>query len=298
MKQYKLSILFLLSVLLLSGCGNKDEFKKGEALYEKGDEKSLVEARNFFTRYLSDNPGDGGAEKWIEKIDEKYIIVGKKSVENYFEEGDIMKAYEIMTNLKTIAPNDSEIKKGFETVEEVYKDQVALNEFNTYLEDVFKTNFEIYSQWDKITSEGVLGTKTTADIINYSKVAISDISALRKKVENKSLQIDNSVFSEINSALFEYLNGVESSLSNVATTSSEGLSPIDIKDQVLMLKPEPFNSLYSGIKDSTDNYVNEVDADGEKVRDITSSLTFDYGVIVKRQEKELVEESTESKDEK
>jgi hypothetical protein len=308
MKIFKLSALFVISILLLSGCGSKEEYKKGEALYEKGDEESLVKARNFFTIYLDKHPGDSGAEKWIKKIDEDYIIIGKKSVDKYFKEGNVLKAYEIMSNLKTIAPNDVEIQKGFSTVEGLYKEQIEFNEYSKYLEGVFKKNFEIYSEWDKITSDGILGLKSTQEIFNYSKTALSEISKLRIIVENEGLQLENSEFSLINDELFNYINRIESNLSLVAISSTAELTPIDIKDQVVSLKPENFNATYASIKNTMDNYVAATDGEGKLLRNITSTLTFKYDEIVEHQNEgqksefkvnsESNVEMTESEDEK
>jgi hypothetical protein len=289
MKKNTLLLSIVVSTgLILTACfGTNEELAPGVELYETGTEESLVDARIFFMEYLAENPDDGDAEKYIEKIDEKYIEVGKNEVDKLFKEGKIERAYEIMQNLSVLAPNDASIKE-----------QIEFNKFANYLEDIFKDTFEAYSLWDEKSSEGILGKLTTYQMIEHSKNTLSQVSSIRKVVEDQSLQLTNSSFIEINSTLFDYLNAVESSFSRIATGNPDMIQPFDIHDRTSIFNPENFNRTFSKIKQMTDGYVSEVDMDGDPVRNIENTLFFNYEDILKRQKEEAAIQLQDEEEEK
>lgn len=303
MKKFKFLTLTILSVFLLSGCfGSNEELNEGITYFEKGDEESLTKARNFFNEYLEKNPGDGDAEKYIKKIDEKYIVVGKEAVEVLYTEGEIIKAYEIMKNLNSIAPEDAVIKEGLETITVLYKEQVQLDNFTNYLEDVYVIHFELFSQWDTVASETVLGKRKMSELMQHSREALSKTIELRKKTQSQTLVLESESFSEYNSKLFEHFNALEQQLIRIIGLPSEAITPSEIRERISYLSPDMFNNLYAALKVDVDGYVNEVDNEDERVRNIGNSLSFVYEEIKLRQAEDLkikeASESEKAKDEK
>jgi hypothetical protein len=288
MKKIKFLTVMTLSAFILSGCfGSNEDLKEGISNYEKGDEESLSKARLFFNDYLEKNPGNGDAEKYIKKIDEEYIVVGKKAVEKHYENGEIIKAYEIMNNLNAIAPEDPKIKEGMKTIKVLYKEQVELDNFTNYLEDIYVTHFDLFTQWDTIVSEAVLGKRNVNELMLFSREVLSRTIELRKQTQSQTLIIENENFTELNAKLFEHFNSLEQQMVGIVGLPSDATSAAEIRERISYISPDVFNNLYSSLKSDVDRYVNEVDNEDKRVRQIGNSLSFVYEDIKNRQAEEL-----------
>ena len=280
----------------LTGCiGEKEEFKKGIALYEKGDFDSLMKARKFFNEYAEKHPDDDDVNEWFAKIDKKLIEEAKRLTDEYYEKKDFKKALKYVTIAKEGDPENKDIQRAYNLVKKQYIEQKEYDKFVNYLEDRYIQTKEIINQWD-LAIKSIETGKNKLPYIQFTAQSIyPKVVELRERVNTETFAIKGknaASFREINSILFEYVIGLERQLSEIM--NFKGAQNVDdFKDLSQNLSPESFNNTFLRIQDEMSNYVKEKDMEGKRKREIKDTLNFAeaYRNYEKEKERKAAEEA-------
>lgn len=275
---YKKATLSLFAMtLLLAGCGGvKDEFAKGEQLFQKGDYESLIEAREFFNDYAAKNPDDKDVNEYFAKVDQALIAEAKDMTKKAFENKEIEKAMEYVTVAKEGDPKDKETLEAYKTIKTAYDDQMNYNKFTDYLEERYIETKDITDQWDKAIKLIETGKANHTYAKDVAKVLYLDIVELRKIVNAQSFNLTGngqSNFRDVNTELFNYLVNVERELSLIMSVNSV-TSIGDYKDKANYITPKMFNDTFLRLQESTTLFVTEEDMEGNPIRNISDTLNF------------------------
>jgi len=295
----KQATLGLASVaLLLSGCGGpKDEYAKGVSLYEKGDYKSLVEAKKFFNNYTEKNPNDGSVDKWVAKVDNALIAKAKELANEAYEKKDLKNALKYAEVAKAGAPNDKEVKKAYTLVKTAYNEQVKFDKFARYLEESYIETKGIAEEWDNAVKLAETGKAKPISLLLAARNIYPEVIALREKVNAQSFTLNSgsdTAFQEANSSLFSYVVGMENNFSQIMSfeTSNTVSSYVSQSDS---LSPDSLNSAFLLVQDKMDSYVKEKNEKGEAKRYIKNTLQLNKAYEEKKEaEKKASEEATQS----
>jgi hypothetical protein len=262
----------------LTGCiGEKEEYAKGIALYDKGDYKSLLAAKKFFVEYAKKHPDDNDVEDWITKVDKALVEKAADLTDEAMDKKDFEKALEYATIVMKSDPDDKEIQKGYNLVKKSYNEQKKYDKFATYLEERYIETYEIVKQWDLAVKSVETGTKPLSYLVSVSKTLYPKVIELRERVNAESFSItgeDQYIFREVNSDLFEYIVSLERELSQTMNFK-EAESIKDYKDITHNLSSETLYSTFLNIQDEMTNYLVEQDLKtGKRKRNIKNTLNF------------------------
>lgn len=275
---YKKATFCLASVaLILTGCGTKEEFAKGENLYQLGDYESLLEAREFFNKYAEKNPSDNDVEEYFTKIDKALVVEAKDLTNEYFEKKEFKKALEYVTIAKQAAPNDKEVQKAYKTIKSAYDNQVIYDNFTDYLEERYIDFKSLVDTWDKGIKLIETGNAPEMYSLTVAKNLYPEVVHLRDVINAQSFSItgpDQVIFQETNSILFGYIVNIESQLSGVIRVTDDDLSVTSIKQSTDAISPEKFNENFLSAAEKINSYVDEKDNDGKEVRSLKNTLNF------------------------
>lgn len=275
---YKKATLSLFAItLLLAGCGGvKEEFAKGEELYQKGDYESLIEAREFFNDYAAKNPDDKDVNDYFAKVDQALIAEAKEMTKTAFENKEIEKAWEYVSVAKEGDPKDKQTNEAYNTIKAAYEDQMNYNKFTDYLEERYIETKDITDQWDKAIKLIETGKANHTYAKDVAKVLYLDIVELRKIVNAESFNLTGdgqTVFREVNTELFDYIVNVERELSQIMSVPIV-TSVADYKDNANFITPKLFNDTFLRLQEKTSLFVTEEDMEGKPVRNIADTLNF------------------------
>ncbi|QJX80191.1 hypothetical protein [Priestia megaterium] len=292
----KQATLGLASVaLLLSGCGGpKDEYAKGVSLYEKGDYKNLVKAKEFFNDYTAKNPSDGSVDKWVAKVDNALVAKAKEMANEAYEKKDLKEALKYAEVAKAGAPNDKEINKAYNLVKKAYNEQVKFDKFARYLEESYIETKSIAEEWDNAVKLAETGKAQPISLLVTARNIYPKVIALREKINAQSFTLtggSETAFQEANSTLFSYVVNIENNFSQIMSLESD-TSTSSYVSQVDSLSPDTLNRSFLDVQDEIDSYVNEKNEKGEAKRYIKNTLQLTKAYDKKKAaEKEASEET-------
>lgn len=274
----KKSILTILSSTIvltaLAGCSDeKDEYKKGITLYEKGDYKSLIKAREFFNDYSQKHKDDDDVDTWFEKIDTALVEKAKELTNEAFDKKDFDKAMEYITIAKAAAPDDKSVKEAFSTVNKSYKEQNKYNEFARYLENIYIDSKALVDKWDTSIRAVETGKAPLGSLKATANSLFPEVSKIREKINQQTFKTKQKEFLEINSAIFDYMVNTESNISNVISAGSDA-DIAQFKSIARNLSPDSHNKIFLQVQNDMGEYANQKNTENKKVRDIKNTLDF------------------------
>lgn len=278
--------------LILSGCGVKEEYKKGVELYNKGGYENLVKAREFFNNYSKKHPDDSGVEEWFNKIDTALVEQAKKLANDSYSKKENIKAMEYIKIARAGAPNDKSVTAAYKVVKKGYNQQKAYDNFAGYLEDRYIDTKVIVNQFDSAMRMVKTGQQNYQYIGTVSKNLYPSVVELREKINSETFSISGSgkdTFRTINTDLFTYVVSLEQELTNIMNADVESVDEYDYL--VKNLSPESFNTTFIALQQSMTDYVQKQTADNKPVTNIKDTLNFTkaYDKKVSEEQKKAAE---------
>ncbi|WP_088362787.1 tetratricopeptide repeat protein [Bacillus cereus] len=274
----KKSILTILSssivLTALVGCSDeKDEYRKGITLYEKGDYKSLIKAREFFNDYSQKHKDDNDVDTWFEKIDTALVEKAKELTNEAFDKKDFDKAMEYIKIAKAAAPDDKSVKEAYATVNKSYKEQKKYDEYARYLESIYIDSKALVDKWDSSIRAVETGKAPLVSLKTTANTLFPEVSKIREKINQQTFKTKQKEFLEINSTIFDYMVSAESNISSVISASAES-DIAQFKNIARNLSPDAHNKLFLQVQNDMGGYVTQKNTEDKKVRDIKNTLDF------------------------
>lgn len=231
-----------------------------------------MEAREFFINELDEDPGNKSASSWLDKTNKQLVEVTKEEIKALYSDQNFEKALELSIFLDKLKPNDEEIIEVKELIKSDYDTQKEFDEFSKFIESKYSEMLEIFNKWQKVMSSAVVGKADVKDLRKTITDFLPDVSRLRSEIQEKNLSVNNEVFLDSQNIFFEYVNSLEKDITRVLLDNPEKVN--DYQRDFERLSPDLFNDTFIRIQKGINDYINQEDAEGNRLVNIKSTLDF------------------------
>jgi len=268
----KRSVVLLFVMATLIGCTLDDEIKTLKNQASSNDFDVLVETKKELEKIVEEGEKDRQAKKVLKDVDKKIRENIRESINEAYSDKRLEDALKYSEMLVEMEPEDEEARDAYKRMSTEYKEQKEFDEVTEYAKGVFDELEKIYKDWDALLREAILKNRGGEFFQDFSRERLKTTQDLTRDIEERRLLTENDVYREVLSDLHSYSSNIEKMFIDLLLDKKQSLSEVRNKGKIL--EPDYFTGVFLDIQSDMDDYINEVDGEGNKIRNINGNLRF------------------------